>query len=80
MVIRLNIPAGYGMQEVNQLFGPIVVTGSTTFTIDIDTSAFSVYSIAATFPESYQSAQAIPIAEENSTILYATRNVLPLTS
>jgi hypothetical protein len=38
MIVRLNIPLGYGMQQANQLYGPIVVTGSTTFTIAIDTT------------------------------------------
>lgn len=37
MIVRLNIPMGYGMQQANQLYGPIIVTGNTTFTIDIDT-------------------------------------------
>jgi hypothetical protein len=40
LIVRLNIPSGYGMQQANQLYGPIIVTGDTTFTIDIDTSFF----------------------------------------
>jgi len=80
MIIRLNIPLGYGMQEANQLYGPIVVTGNTTFTIDIDTTNFSVYSTPSTFPNNQQFAQTTPMAEINSTILYATRNILPFTS
>lgn len=49
MIVRLNIPQGYGMQEANQLYGPIVITGDTTFTIDIDTRLMSpfVYQISA---------------------------------
>ncbi len=38
MVIRLNIPKGFGMQQANQLYGMITVTGNTTFSIDIDTT------------------------------------------
>ncbi len=38
MIIRLNIPMGYGMQQANQLQGEIVVLSDTTFSIDIDTT------------------------------------------
>lgn len=38
MVIRLNIPKGFGMQQANQLYGTITVTGDTSFSIDIDTT------------------------------------------
>lgn len=38
MYIRLNIPDGFGMQQANQLYSKITVTGDTTFTIDIDTT------------------------------------------
>jgi hypothetical protein len=37
MIVRLNIPLGFGMQQVNQQYGEIIVTGDTTFSIDIDT-------------------------------------------
>lgn len=40
LIVRLNVPLGYGMQQANQLYGPIMVTGDTTFTIDIDTTFF----------------------------------------
>lgn len=40
MIVRLIIPKGYGMTQANQLYAPIVVTGDTTFTIDIDTTMF----------------------------------------
>lgn len=38
MIMRLNIPKGFGMQQANQLYAPITVTGNTTFSIDIDTT------------------------------------------
>ena len=37
MICRLNVPRGFGMQQVNQKYGEITVTGDTTFSIDIDT-------------------------------------------
>lgn len=38
MIVRLNIPLGYGMQQANQLYNEITVTGDTAFTINIDTT------------------------------------------
>lgn len=43
MIVRLMIPKGYGMAQANQLYAPIVVTGDTTFTIDIDTTYFDQF-------------------------------------
>jgi len=38
MIVRLNIPKGFGMQQVNQKQGEITVLSDTTFSIDIDTT------------------------------------------
>jgi hypothetical protein len=76
-IVRLVIPLGFGMVQANQLFGEIVVTGPTTFTIGIDTTNFGVFAAPATFPENTQSAQCVPIGENNNTLKAATQNVLP---
>lgn len=80
MICRLNIPQGFGMQEANGKYGEITVTGDTTFTIDIDTSFMDPYVISSTYPFSYQSGQVVSFAENNRTILYALKNVLPYSS
>ena len=38
MIIRLNIPKGFGMQQANQQQGQITVLSDTSFSIDIDTT------------------------------------------
>lgn len=38
MIIRLNIPQGYGMQEANQKYGKIIKLSDTTYSIDLDTT------------------------------------------
>lgn len=38
MIVRLNIPKGFGMQQANQQQGEIVVLSDTTFSIDLDTT------------------------------------------
>jgi len=43
LVVRLIIPKGYGMTQANQLYAPIIVTGDTTFTIDIDARYFDKF-------------------------------------
>jgi hypothetical protein len=77
LVVRLNIPLGFGMAEVNQLFGKIIITSPTTFTIDINTKYFTQFSIPTTFPLDRQEATVTPMGEINQTINAATRNVLP---
>jgi hypothetical protein len=74
LIVRLDVPQEYGMQEVNQKVGTIVVTSSTTFTIDIDTRTFQAFSIPGS---PTQAAQVVPIGEDNSTVYLATRNLLP---
>lgn len=80
MIVRLNIPEGFGMQQANQLYTPIIVTSPTTFTMDIDTSFMDPYVIPTQYPFSYQSGQVTSIAEINSTLANATRNILPFNS
>jgi len=76
LIVRLYIPDGFGMVQANQLFAPILVTGTTTFTIDIDTTGFDPFVVSSAFPSSYQSATVVPVGEINETLLEATQNVL----
>lgn len=73
LIVRIVMPQGYGMQEINQLFGSIVVTGDTTFTIAIDTTSFSPFSTPIT---QLQYPQSIPFGEDNETLYGAYRNIL----
>lgn len=76
-ICRLNIPPGYGMVQANGLYGSITVLSDTTFSIDIDTSYFDVFSAPGSYPQSYQSAQVTPIGEDNDMLTAAVQNVLP---
>lgn len=77
MIVRLNVPNGFGMVQANQLYGPIIVTGDTTFTIDINTLNFDVFAAPSTFPLNSQYAQCTPIGELSPILSAATQNVLP---
>jgi len=72
-IIRIDIPLGYGMQEINTLFGVAIVMSPTTFLINIDTRLFSPFTIPV---DAQQSAQCIPIGEINEVLYNATFNRL----
>jgi len=76
-IVRIDIPPRFGMQEIDQQFGPIVVTSPTTFTIAVDSTLFSTFFTSTQFPFSQQYPQAVPFAENNNILTAATQNVLP---
>lgn len=77
LIVRIDIPTGFGMSQLNGQSFPITVTGNTTFTIDIDTRFYDSFLAPVSYPYSYQSAQVIPIGELNEMLTSAVRNVLP---
>jgi hypothetical protein len=74
LIVRLLLPPGFGMFQVNQMSGAITVIDATSFSIDIDTRNFWVFAVPMGVN---QYAQCIPIGEINSTVYLATKNVLP---
>jgi hypothetical protein len=78
LIVRIDIPPGYGMQQINQQVGTIVVTGTTTFDIDINTTYYDSLTTPTTYREMAQLPQVVPVGEVNSQLNQATRNVLPL--
>lgn len=76
-IVRLDIPPSFGMQALNQQFGPITVISPTTFTMPIDATNLEPFVLPTTFPPGYQDAQVVPISEVNSLLAAATQNVLP---
>ena len=78
MIVRIDIPPGYGMQQINQQSGSIVVTGLTTFNININTTNYDVLTTPTTYREMSQLPQVVPFAEINPLLTNAVRNVLPL--
>ena len=77
-IVRLDIPPADGMQQLNQQTCPIIVTGTTTFTIPIDTTAFDPFSIDEMANVHVNiCALVVPIGETNDILTAATQNVLP---
>ena len=79
LILRLNIPIGFGMEQINQQYAPIIVTGSTTFTMPIDSTNYDPFMIPSGSGP-FQDPQCIPIGEINSTLQGATQNVLPFSA
>jgi hypothetical protein len=86
IIVRLVMTPGYGMNQVNQMYGAITVTGPTTFTMDINGTAYDSYTPPA-MPWNangnlqdpghfYTPGQVVPIGEVNATLSSATQNVL----
>ena len=75
-IIRLDFAPGYGMQQANQQFGPIIVTGPNTFSIDIDTTFYDPFTVPVTWPLTAQQSQCVPLGEISETLKAATVNVL----
>lgn len=75
LIVRLFIPPKIGMQQANRFYGPIVVTGAATFTMDLDTTNFDAYNVPDVW---YIRAcgQVIPIGEVNETVYLANVNIL----
>ena len=77
LIMRLDIPLNFGMQQVNKLKGQIVVINSTSFYIAIDTSSFDPFVIPPDQPGfNFTPAQCVPIGEIASTLDGAFRNIL----
>lgn len=78
-IVRLDITHACGMQQANQFFGPIQVTGLTTFTIPLNTTDFDPFVIPVSpNPHINRCSQVVPIGEVNSILAASTQNVLPL--
>ncbi len=76
-IVRFDIPPACGMEQINQMTSPILVTGTTTFTIAIDTSQFGPFAVPSGLgPFIDVCPQVIPIGEINETLKASLVNQL----
>jgi len=73
LIVSFRVPKTFGMKRMNKLIGKITVTGTNTFTVDINTLLFNSFAVPA---GNKQEAQVLPIAEISETLESATQNVL----
>jgi len=76
-IVRLMVPSAYGMTQMNQLVGTISVTGTDTFSIDINSSLFDSFTTPANpSPRVRSCAHVVPVGEINGRLTSATYNDL----
>ncbi len=76
-IVRFDIPPALGMQQINQLFSPIVVTSPTTFVISINTTLFEPFAVPSGLsPQIDICGLCVPIGEINSTLKASLINQL----
>ena len=73
LIVRLDIPKEYGMDQLNGWIGLIKVLTPTQFAIDIDATFYTPYIAAG----ASQSPQVVPVGQDSLLLFQATRNVLP---
>lgn len=63
--VRINVPAAYGMTEIDGLIGNItaVNTSTNTITVDIDSSAFTAFAFPLTAAVPFTQATVVPVGE-----------------
>lgn len=77
-IVRLNIPRWYGMTQADKYYGPITVTGTTTFTVPLDTTSFDVFAIPAPLGWYVNATASVtPVGEISENLGGATQNTLP---
>lgn len=76
-VVRFDIPPACGMQQLDQQTASIVVTGSTTFTVPIDTTYYQPFTVPVGLgPFINICAQVVPLGSDNKTLEPAVVNQL----
>lgn len=79
-IVRVYIPKGWGMHQIDRQKGTITVTSPTTFNIDINTLNFDTFVTPADpSPLIIGVPCVVPVGEINSKLTSATENVLPYT-
>jgi hypothetical protein len=74
-IVRFDLPPATGMQQLNQMTSPILVTGLTTFTIDVNTIPFAPFSVPVGLgPFIDVCPQVVPIGSFSDTLKPAVRN------
>jgi hypothetical protein len=75
-VVRLYIPLNFGMQQANRMKGIIMVTGASSFSINIDTRAFDPFVVPSEQPgNNFTPAQCINVGEFANTLDNAFVNI-----
>jgi len=77
LIVRIDVPNGFGMVISNVLSYPITVLTSSTFSIPLDTTSLDPFVVPSYNPgHNGTPAQVVPVGEVNDSLYQSTRNVL----
>ncbi len=78
--VRFNVVPAFGMVEINGLLGNIVAVNESdtvnSFTVDIDSSAFTAFAFPLTSQVPFTPAEVVPVGEDTAEALVADVNIL----
>jgi hypothetical protein len=81
--VRFTVPSAFGMTQINGLTGNIIAVntatgnGNNTFTVDINSSAFTAFAFpTTTSPYANSPALVVPVGENTATALTYGQNIL----
>ena len=63
--VRMSVPSGYGMTQMDGLIATITAVTAATFTTDIDASAFTAFAWPLTAAVPFTHAQVVPLGESS---------------
>jgi len=73
-IVRVYVPPGFGMYQINGLTGTVTVIDSTNFSLDIDASLFDPFVVPS---PRYQQSSVVNVGEVNTKLNSAIQNILP---
>lgn len=77
LIVRLYIPRNFGMVILNKVKGSILVTGPTTFTMNIDSTHLDPFVVPADQPgDNLTPAQVVPVGEDTDILTQSFVNIL----
>lgn len=78
LIIRVMVPHGFGMEQINKKLGIVTVINDTQFSVDIDSTNFDAFLVPSYNPGHFGTpAFVVPVGEVNDILTMATENVLP---
>ena len=64
--VRFQVPAACGMTEINGLIGTVVAVAAASFTVNIDTTAFTAFAWPAVALVPFTPAEVVPVGEDTA--------------
>ena len=76
--VRFQVPSAFGMVEIDNMAGTItaVNTAANTFTVNINSSAFTAFAFPAPGAVPFTYAQVVPVGEDTAQALSSSVNIL----